>query len=100
MVSYHISLLLFDHIWFCLQTASTISVHLFCDTLMMTVCRESKISIDIYNLSDQDFTQFALDPSSMNLKYRVAINHPALSNLFKHLRVNLVRLVKCVTMGH
>ena len=53
---------------------------------MMTVCRESKISIDIYNLSDQDFTQFALDPSSMNLKCRVAINHPALSDLFQHSR--------------
>ena len=53
---------------------------------MMKVCTESKIYIDINDLSDHDFVQYILDPSSMNLKKRVAINHPALSELFKYSR--------------
>ena len=48
-----------------------------------TVCNNAKLKIEIETFSNNEFTQFILDPSSLNLKKRVNISHPALPELFK-----------------
>ena len=50
---------------------------------MKKVCRESGVNIHIDSLSNTELTQFILDPSSLNLKKRVNINHPILPTLFQ-----------------
>ena len=50
---------------------------------MINICQEAGLGIDVNSLSSAQFTQFLLDPSSMNLKKRVNINHPSLSKLFQ-----------------
>ena len=50
---------------------------------MDSICEEAKIKIKVNNLNNKEFTQFLLDPSSMNLRKRVNINDSALPQLFK-----------------
>ena len=52
-------------------------------SLMSNLCKEAKLDIKLSELSDGQLTQFILDPSSLNLKRRVAINHPLLPTLFQ-----------------
>ena len=55
-------------------------------TSITSICTENKIEIDVKKLTHEQFTQFILDPSSMNLSKRVNINHPALPLLFQQSR--------------
>ena len=55
-------------------------------TSISSILKESKIQINISDLSDKQFTQFVLDPSSLNLPSRVNINHPVLPQLFQQSR--------------
>ena len=50
---------------------------------MNVICKEENIKINVETLSDKDFTQYLLDPSSLNLQKRVNINSSALPQLFK-----------------
>ena len=50
---------------------------------MISVCNDSDIQVNLNDFSDSQFTQFVLDPSSMNLAKRVNICDPALPKFFK-----------------
>ena len=51
-------------------------------TTITNIFQETEISINLKELSSNDFTQFILDPSSMSLSQRVNINEPMLPKLF------------------
>ena len=51
------------------------------ETLLET--SSSKVKMDNFTETKDIFTQFVLDPSSMNLDPRVHINDPVLPELFK-----------------
>ena len=70
---------------------------------MISICQESGISIDIYKYSSNEFCQFVLDPSSINLNQRVSITHPALPLLFQQSRdfcyfIDQVRTRKLISL--
>lgn len=50
---------------------------------MNSICEGAKIKIQVNDLNNKEFTQFLLDPSSMNLRKRVNINDSVLPQLFK-----------------
>ena len=50
---------------------------------MNTICQDANIDINIKTFNDPQFTQFVLDPSSMNLRKRVNMNDPILPSLFQ-----------------
>ena len=50
---------------------------------MKKLCHEAGLKIDIDNFTNSELTQFVLDPSSLNLKNRISINHPILPKLFQ-----------------
>ena len=50
---------------------------------MNAICMKSNIKINVEKLNHKEFTQYLLDPSSLNLQNRVNINCSALPQLFK-----------------
>ena len=50
---------------------------------MTDILNESGLNIEIRNLSHPEITQFLIDPSSLNLKKRVSLQHPCLPKLFQ-----------------
>ena len=50
---------------------------------MNMICKESNIKMNVNEFDNKEFTQFLLEPSSMNLTKRVNINDSALPQLFK-----------------
>ena len=50
---------------------------------MKNMCIEADVKIDIDNFTNNELTQYILDPSSLNLTNRVSINHPILPKLFQ-----------------
>ena len=52
-------------------------------SLMANLCKEDDLDIRLSELSHKHFTQFILDPSSLNLTKRVNITHPLLPTLFQ-----------------
>ena len=62
---------------------------------MQKLCQESGIKIEIRKMSNKDLTQFLLDPSSLNLKKRVNINHPVLPSLFQLSRDFCYKIDRC-----
>ena len=53
---------------------------------ILSICNDNGIKIDINKLTNKQFAQFLLDPSSMNLPKRIPIDHPALPLLFQQSR--------------
>ena len=52
-------------------------------TKMNNLCHDAGLNIDLKSFSNELLVQFVLDPSSLNLKNRVSINHPVLPSLFQ-----------------
>ena len=50
---------------------------------MRNIIKESRLDLDPTTFPDDKFTQFLLDPSSLNLERRVSINHPILPRLYQ-----------------
>ena len=50
---------------------------------IFTFCKQNYIPIEIYLDNSEQFTQFILDPSSINLPIRVNTNDPILPDLFR-----------------
>ena len=47
-------------------------------------CKNNQINIELDMMNNEDYlTQLILDPTSLNLKRRVNINHPKLGELFQ-----------------
>ena len=50
---------------------------------MSSICKNAGLDIDLKSLSNSQLTQWILDPTSMNLKQRLNINHPITTTLFQ-----------------
>ena len=50
---------------------------------MNSICEKSNIKINVNEFNNSEFTQYLLDPCSLNLRKRVNINDPALPQLYK-----------------